>query len=319
MMEVRRDVLLGIITLMIFYLGLSFAAVALQQRLEPTVTTIKDRNVVSIASASELLAILEERDTIAMQQLAQRLETNVTEDGEAEIAQRITEIVKEEFGAKTDEYQTLIHNLEKIITLNRRAMVEYSDQAFRLAQSGGWVLITLALLAIWASWFVVHRLQQRIVQPLERLAETMRRGRSGTTRMRAYAQQAAYEIREAADALNTLLDDRAMHYERRRANVSRPERNIVVALMEKVPYPTWILDENGEIRAANQQGMEQQQGRKGRRIKGYLRALAAEHVHDAPANYPHRAFEAVDLGDEDHLLCMLLEPGALNFDEKPRS
>lgn len=315
MMEVRRDVLLGIITLVVFYIGLSFAAVGLQQRLEPTVTTIKDRNVVSIALASEFLAILEDGDHAQMRALADRLHTNVTEDGEAEITRRIAATVEGDVSKKTNEYQLLVKDLDALIGLNRQAMVEYSEQAFRLAQSGGWVLITLALLAIWASWFVVHRLQQRIVQPLERLAETMRHGRSGTTRMRAYAQYAAYEIREAADALNALLDDRAMNYEHRRAKIARPERNIVVALMEKVPYPTWILDENGEIRAANQQGMEKQQGREGRRVKGYLRAIATEHMHGARATYPAHAFEAVDLGDEDHLLCMLLDSAALMADD----
>jgi|GEM_PF-6682801 len=314
-MEVRRDVLLGIITLVAFYLALSFAAVGLQQRLEPTLYTIKDRNVVSVISSMELLAILEEGDPERMEALADVLLNNETEEGEREIAARIHALVAQDLVSNTDEYQHLVSDLQEIIEINQAAMLTYADQAFRLAQGGGWVLITLAAIGIWAAWFIVRRLQQRIVVPLERLAETMRRGRSGTTRMRAYAQYAAYEIREAANALNALLDERAANYDRRRAKVARPERNIVVALMEKVPYPTWILDENGEIRAANQLGMESQQGKTGRRIKGYLRAIVAQQRHDGPKDYPERAFEAVDLGDKDHLLCILLDADAPEFKE----
>lgn len=315
-MEVRRDVLLGIITLVAFYLALCFAAVGLQQRLEPTLSTIEDRNVVSIASALELLSTLDSNDRGALEALAETLVRYETEEGERVLATRILTAIEQPELPQGDEYKQLIRDLEEIADLNRTAMMEYSNQAFRLAQGGGWVLITLAAIGIWAAWFVIRRLQQRIVQPLEHLAETMRRGQSGTTRMRAYAQYAAYEIREAAEALNALLDDRAMNYERRHDKISRPERNIVVALMEKVPYPTWVLDENGEIRAANQLGMESQQGHIGRRIKGYLRAIAARQYHDANVDYPKNIFEAVDLGDEDHLLCILIDAEAVKPDKE---
>lgn len=318
-MEVRRDVLFGLLTLIAFYIALCFAAVGLQQRLEPTLSTIKDRNVVSIVSAIELLVILETEDRASMEALADALVRNETEEGEKLIALRIRDILAHDLRKHTDEYQQLVRDLDEIIQINQTAMLSYSDQAFRLAQGGGWVLITLASIGIWGTWFIIRRLRQRIVQPLERLAETMRRGRSGTTRMRAYAQQAAYEIREAADALNTLLDERAANYERRHDKISRPERNIVVALMEKVPFPTWILDENGEIRAANQLGMESQQGHTGRRIKGYLRAIAAHHIHGSASNFPLHAFEAVDLGDKDHLLCILLDSDVTESEEGPHS
>lgn len=313
-MEVRRDVLLGIITLLAFYIALSFAAVGLQERLEPTVSTIEDQNVVSIVSALELLARIESEDSETIEMLTHKLENNDTEEGEREVANRIAQILSTPVYKDTEEYSQLTDDLEEIVNINRRAMVAYSEQAFRLAQGGGWLLITLAFFGLWASWFVIRRLRQRIVLPLERLAETMRRGRSGTTRVRAYAQGAAYEIREAAYALNALLDDRAMNYERRRDRVSRPERNVVVALMEKVPHPAWILDENGEIRAANQLGMESQQGAVGRRIKECLRRIVFEQANDAHTQCPRDAFETVDLGDEDHLLCMLLDPCALDSD-----
>lgn len=314
MMEVRRDVLLGIITLVVFYIALSFAAVGLQQRLEPTVTTIKERNVVSIVSALEVLATLDNEDASMILALAEQIQTNETEDGEREIAERIWNIAQTPVYKGTDEYDQLIGDLEAIVSINRDAMLRHSEQAFRLAQGGGWVLITLAVIGLWGSWFIVRRLQRRIVLPLERLAETMEHGRSGTTRVRAYAQGAAYEIREAANALNALLDDRSLHYERRRKSVSRPERNIVVALMENVPKPAWILNENGEIRAANQLGMETQQGRAGERIKEYLRRVVPEQAHDGPEDSPAAAFEVVGLGDEDHFLCILLDPCALEDD-----
>src|SRR5699024_3720912 len=221
-MEVRRDVLFGIITLVTFYLALCFAAVGLQQRLEPTLSAIEDRNVVSMVSALELLSQIDTYDRAHLEALAETLVRYETEEGERVLATRILTAIEQQATAGTDEYDQLTRDLEEIIDLNRGAMVEYSDQAFRLAQGGGWVLITLAAIGIWATWFVIRRLQQRIVQPSERLAETMQRGRSGTTRMRAYAQHAAYEIREAADALNALLDDRAMNYERRHDKISRP-------------------------------------------------------------------------------------------------
>lgn len=313
-MEVRRDVLLGIITLVVFYIALSFAAVGLQQRLEPTVTSIKDRNVVSIVSALEVLATLDNEDASMMLALAERIQNNETEEGEREIAERIWNMAQTPVYKGTDEYDQLIADLEQIVNINRKAMLRHSEQAFRLAQGGAWVLITLAVIGLWGSWFIVRRLHRRIVLPLERLAETMKQGRSGTTRVRAYAQGAAHEIREAASALNALLDDRAMNYERRRKSVSRPERNIVVALMENVPHPAWILNVNGEIRAANQLGMKTQQGQAGERIKASLRQLVPSQPRDRSSDASIGDFEVVGLGDEDHFLCIMLDPCALEDD-----
>lgn len=313
-MEVRRDVLLGVITLVVFYIALSFAAVGLQQRLEPTVNTIEERNVVSIISALEVLATLDSGDALAIRSLAERIQNNETEDGEREIAERVWNIAQTPVYKGTDEYDQLVGDLEAIVTINREATLRHSQQAFRLAQGGAWVLITLVAFGLWGSWFIVRRLQRRIVLPLERLAETMAHGRSGTTRVRAYAQGAAYEIREAANALNALLDNRAMHYERRRKSISRPERDIVVALMENVPSPAWIVNEDGEIRAANQRGMETQQGSAGRRIKAFLRQTISQKQRGEQTQSLDQAFEVVGLGDEDHFLCILLEPCTFDVD-----
>lgn len=314
-MEVRRDVLLGLLSLVVFYLGLAFSAVGLQQRLEPTVEVIEDRNVDSIMSSLELLALVSRATIVTdherMVFLARRIVQRVTEPGEDLLAQRIALGVDHTVRGETAWREALVADLEALIALNRQGMISRADNAFRLAQGGVWVLSFLASIGVLAAWYIVQKMRRRIVLPLQRFAETMSQARKGATFMRIHAGDAPNEIQELARSFNALLDYRAMHYERRRLRTRGPERHVVAALIERMPYPTWILDADGEILAANQEGMDMQQGERGRRVKGYLRRIASERFEGVNATYPQEAFEVVALGEARQLLCMLTRLPAL--------
>ena|SRR5690554_3285631 len=308
-MEVRRDVLLGLVSLMVFYLALSFAAVGLQQRLDPTVAVIEERNVDSIMSSLELLSLLQvehdEAQGVRMQRLAKRLVQRVTEPGEDMLAARIVENVSRSLAGDMSVRPVLVSDLESLIAVNRQGMMSRADQAFRLAQGGIWVLSALGTIGVLAAWYIIRQLRGRIVLPLLRISQTMKQAREGKTFMRIYAGNAPNEIREIARALNALLDQRAQHFQRRLARQRGPERHVVAALIERVPHPTWVLDDQGDILAANQEGMDMQQGQRGRIIKSDLHAIADMHFRGQPHEEPLDEFDVVPLGESSQILCML--------------
>lgn len=314
-MEVRRNVMYALVALITFFIGIAFSALIMQQRLRPTVTQIEQNDVESISAALEFLSILaageyaEEQSYIHV--LVDRIGASAREPDQMRLSTRINLHNDELLLGDQTRYLELVDSLGALVHVNRAQMRFRTEKAYRFAQGGIWVLFTLMGIGLWAGWAVHRYLTKRIAVPLERVAKTMLEARTSNTLLRAYAHDAAYEIREIAPILNRFLDDRATHYDRRYARVFRPERHVVIALLEHVPFPTWILDDHGQIRATNQAGMELQQGDTGRRLKLCLHSIVAQRQRKSVAQPYNESFKIVDLRDENHVLCLLVDASIL--------
>lgn len=310
-MELRRDVLLGFFTIITFYIALSFAAVGLQQRLNPTVQEIERRNVASVMASLEMLELLAHegpdgmsaKDVNEFRVLLELLRGGVSEEGETPIVEAIGAQFDRAVEGDIDARQRVIGDLARMIALNREGMDVRADRAFRLAQGGIWVLVFLMWAGGAAVVLVYRRLVSKIVVPIERIAVTMSEAQHGRTMLRASPGDAPKELRELSESLNRLLDHRELIYEERARKARAPLGDVASTLLERVPSPTWIVDGSGQILAANQDGMDFQQGERGRMLRQELAILAKDAISGNACAIPER-YEAHVLGGSDQVLCI---------------
>lgn len=310
-MELRRDVLLGFFAIVSFYVALAFAAVGLQQRLNPTVHEIERRNVASVMATLEMLELLTHTESDVMSSTDERefrtlltlLRDRVSEDGEIAIVDALDAALPLTIVGDDQAVTATVASLRDMIAINRKGMDVRADRAFRLAQGGIWVLVFLIWAGIAAVMVVYRRLVSNIVVPIERIAGAMNEAQHGRTMLRASHGDAPKELRELAEALNRLLDLRDLTYEERARRARAPLGDVASTLLERVPTPTWIVDGAGHILAANQDGMNFQQGERGRAVRHELTVLAKNAIAGVPCSMPER-YEAHVLGGSEQVLCI---------------
>jgi hypothetical protein len=263
-MEARREFLLGIIVLVGFQVLTSFGAIALLTRMSPAIERILAENVFTIEAAEEILAVVaseeispdEPRNFELFQEALQRLKRNITEPGEAPVIEIIEREGPGALAGNPAAVTSTVDALRELTAINHGAMRRAGTEAKRLGTAGAWAAVLLAVAGFSVSLMVARRLRQRILDPLAEIYEVLQSGQQANRYRRCYTADAPFQVRHLLESINALLDRSTVQEKPGLGAIDDRDRAIVLHLLEQQSEPAAVVDEHGEIVAANQNALK---------------------------------------------------------------
>lgn len=286
----RGEIQLTVGAVVLFNVGLSFFAIGLFSRMAPAIDHILAENAVSIADTGLMLGTLalpeSEATNTTLQAAFKRLQDNVTEPEEQAIVADIERALAQRH-AKA-ERQTLVSSLQRLAEVNQQAMEAAGRDASRLGTAGAWVAVWLGLLSALLSLWVLSRLRQRLITPLEELGQVLHDFLAGNTKRRCHNGHASDEVRSILEKINIVLDRATQP--KADPSADRLGRLALSKVIERVPQAVAITEYGGRIIGINQAMLDALAGPEGGQLRAALgsgdvpapEGLAREPIVDAP-------------------------------------
>jgi hypothetical protein len=215
-MDLRRELLSTIGTLVVLNLLLAFGAIGLLVRMGPAIELILQENVYSIVATEEVLAeladaggaALYEQARLRVQMSLDRAQKNVTEAAERPVLAALERALPGAMAGEAGARRQAVQAVRELIHINREAMRAVDEEARRLGSAGAWAAVLVGFVSFLLSLLVVVRLQKRFVRPLVDLYEVLEGAREGNHLRRCRISDAPREVSQVLLSVNTLLDDR---------------------------------------------------------------------------------------------------------------
>jgi len=214
--ELRRELVLTVGTLVALSLVLSFGAIGLFARMGPAIERILQENVYSIVTAERILTEFVEADGRALSGAArgrvhealEKAQHNVTEPEELLVLASIQRELPQAMDGNHAARRQVVADIHDLIGINRTAMQEADEEAQRLGRAGAWSAVLIGFLSFLLSLFVLVRLQRRLVRPLVELCEVLEGAHGKKQLRRCRRPDAPAELIHVTEAVNRLLDER---------------------------------------------------------------------------------------------------------------
>jgi hypothetical protein len=217
-MSLRRELFFAIGVLVVINLMLSFGAIGLFVRMGPAIEGILQENVYSIVAAEKILGELARSDHVGPLGDSQKLaigralddaERNITEAEERPVLLalrgRWPEVAVGTPGARA----TFVADVERLVLINRNAMVAVDEKAKRLGNAGAWSAVLVGFLNFLVSLIVLARLERRFVGPLLELHDVLMAAQEGQHLRRCRSVvDAPREVLHLTQSVNQVLDER---------------------------------------------------------------------------------------------------------------
>lgn len=232
-MELRRELLLTIGALIALNLLLAFGTIGVLVRMNPAIEGIFEENVASIVAAEQLLGALAEAGDAPLSPQAARgvrealmaAQLNITEGEEILAITSLSRVLPAAIEGAPGARPEAVRAAQRMIQVNREAMVQVSAEARRLGSAGAWASAFVGFFSFVLSLALVIRMQRRFVQPLVELHGVLESARAGDRHRRCGAFDAPREVLQVSAAVNRLLDERLrweQQQDRRLKSQARP-------------------------------------------------------------------------------------------------
>jgi PAS domain-containing protein len=310
-MQLRREFLVGLGTLVTLNVLFAFGAIGLLLRMSPAIERILQENVYSIEATEEMLSLLvassrqPSRDVTLQQfeQALQRARNNVTEAEETPVLQTIQQHYRAAIGGDEQAVATVVRALQRLIHINQSAMEATGKEAQRLGFAGAWVAVLVALVSFMISLIVVHKLEERVLNPFVELYRVLQSILAGNPYRRCREIDAPEEIKRVLSSVNLILDERltgdpADAQKSRAPSHATLERSALMHLLEARSEAMVVVDEHGEVVASNRQGLAVLGSPRGVLVKNLLRDVPSQKSDD-------QTIEPIPLKGSSGWLCVL--------------
>lgn len=266
-MQLTRGTRVAFTALLIVNLASAAAAIGLLGRMRPAIERIIERNIYSLEAVEGILVVLADPDGAsdanlrALDDALIRAEKNITGEQERPLIGRLRvrslPALKGDIAARRESLQAL----RELAAVNHKDIEAADQRAKRLGTAGAWAVSFLALLGLGSGLIGLRRFDRRVLAPLEELHGVLTDHSQGQRLRRCGAvAQASKELHESMVSLNQLLDSRAEESVRRiavtRKDGAEGERQTLLAVLDLIPEPTWVVDEEGTILAANRAALD---------------------------------------------------------------
>jgi hypothetical protein len=282
-MTIRRDLVLGVLALVVLQLLTSFSAIGVLTRTSPAVAKVLDANVYSLASAEELLGVLArlggraapagERSRAAA--ALERLHRNLTEPGERPLVETVESRLEAALAGDAAASRETVAALLHLGELNREAMRGADAEMQRLGAAGAWFAVAMGVAAFLLSLLVVRRLGRLLLAPLDELGRVLDSARAGRWQRRCQPIPAAPDVRRLLEGLNEVLDAR-LDRSREDEVARRAERAALLHLLDAEERSRFVVDRDGRVAAGSRAGLASLATEEGAALRRQLSALPAE-------------------------------------------
>lgn len=309
-MQLRREFLVGLGTLVTLNILFAFGAIGLLLRMSPAIERILQENIYSIEATEEMLSLLVQssrqpsRDMTLQQfeQAWQRARNNVTEAEETSVLQTIQQHYRAAIGGDEQAVGTVVRALQRLMHINRSAMEATDEEAQRLGFAGAWVAVLVALVSFVISLMVVHKLEGRVLNPFVELYRVLQSVLAGNPYRRCREIDAPEEIKRVLNSVNLILDERltrnhADAQKKRASSHATLERSALMYLLEARSDAMVVVDEHGEIVASNRRGLAVLSSPNG--------VVLRQRLLDLPSQGDGQTVEPIPLKGSSGWLCVL--------------
>ncbi len=196
--------------MIVFNLLLSFGAVWNFQRMNPEIQNIYERNIISLDACEKMLLALtpEQVNTNMFKHALNTAANNITEAGEKETVQKITQL----FDALQNGNQTvksqLTDEIIKLNNFNKQAIVTSAQKTQKLRQAGAWCIVMLTIIFFSIAIFFEQRLRRTLLAPLQEINSVIEANAQGDHYRRCQLPNASSDMKKLFNNINKLLDRR---------------------------------------------------------------------------------------------------------------
>jgi PAS domain-containing protein len=182
-----------------------------------------------------------------------------------------------------------------------------ASETRRLAQAGAWFSVLVAGFALVLSVLIIRRLTQRLLLPIRELWVTLEAARSGDQFRRCAAASPPQEIRRIFTHINEILDlhSKPRPWSERRAEA---DRAVVTWALRQRPAPTFVVDDRGQIFAANRTAQSLLGDSRGSAVR---KALAAFNDPSRPSGDGEMQLSVEAVPEGKVWICEVREPPAI--------
>jgi hypothetical protein len=260
--ELRRDVLLPLIVLMVIAVLTSAGAIALLARMAPAIEHIVSDNIFSLEAGEEMLGIVaagtgDDDARARFNKALTRAEGNVTEAAEREHLREIRARGPAALAGDPAARRDVIAALSALSATNRDAIVRRDDDAKRIGYAGAWTAVLMGVLAFAWGLMAIRRARGRLIEPLREVRNVLNAARSGDRYRRCRHIAAPVEVERIMTGVDDLLDARALrHFADEPPLRAVNDRAILLHLLEGRAGPAWIVTAKGTVDAVNRAGLD---------------------------------------------------------------
>jgi hypothetical protein len=308
-MELRRYFLIGVGSLVVFNLLLAFGSVGLLSRMSPAILEILEENVVSISAAETMLAVLAtpkpesgvgSDGSTGFKSALTRARENVTEPDEIPVLNEIEANADAALAGNAASVSMVVSRLLLLSQINRQAMAQADAEAQRIGVAGAWVAVSLFIVSVVISLFVIRGLEKRFVDPLSELHDVLLAVQQGEQHRRCYAEDPPPQVKHVMDSVNALLsrvfDPTTDANPPQEQDDSALERAAIIHYLETISRAAVIVNKDGRLVATNQEALIV--------LSGTDRDAFLESVHQlVREGSAPKSIEAVRMGN-DGWLCI---------------
>jgi len=229
-MELRREVLVSIGTLVLFSVLLALGTIGLLGRMGPAIGHILEDNVPSAQAGEELILVLayaggrpandagRKRFATALA----RARANITMDEEVPVVADLEKNAPAALGGNDAARAIVLSRATRLVALNLAAMHRADARAQRLGAAGAWIAVFIALVLCALGILLLRRLNARIVTPLEDLEAVVRAASGGDRYRRCRPFTGPRELGQTLQTINEILDERLTRDGRRHSSFAPP-------------------------------------------------------------------------------------------------
>jgi nitrogen fixation/metabolism regulation signal transduction histidine kinase len=182
-----------------------------------------------------------------------RARANLTEEAEAAPLGKLAEMKNDVVAGASEARVQAVAEIRRLMTINYEVMTATDREARLLSRAGAWFAVFVTSFALLLSVVSIRRLTHRLIRPMQELWTTVEATRAGDLFRRCVVSDAPVEIRRIVSRVNEMLDMRAnpRPWSDRHA---KADHAVVLWTLRKYPEPAFIVDEGGQIFAANAPG-----------------------------------------------------------------
>ncbi len=286
-MLLARTLRVVFLALLSLHLIGSFAAIALLGRMRPALERILERNVVSLGAVENMLVVLAtQHGGSAPPEAAARFrealaiaERNVTEAEEPAALRSIRDQSEAALAGDARAMASVVTTASQLAQSNRSAIEAANHDAQALGSGGAWALALLSFITFAAGLWSLRLLDRRVLAPLSEVFEVLDAPHDQDAFRRCRPMPGAPdELAAAMRRVNALLDAMTTRRARERVAVDETaalERATLLAALDGHPGAVAIVDDNGDVVAANTVALERLAAPDGADLRGRLREAAA--------------------------------------------
>lgn len=203
---------MGLWAVVVLTVLMAFGSIWIFMRMAPAIEVIIERNGRSLQACEEMLLYLGYREIKeneylldAFQLSLQQASSNVTEQGESVVLQKINDNFQSALEGDKVALESTIDSIKKLIDINRNAMTLADIKAKQIGSAGAWGIVFMGTLLFLLWMMLIRYYNMHISDVLEELTSVLRANKHGDNYRRCFGDQAegAHFI---FDEVNSLLD-----------------------------------------------------------------------------------------------------------------